>query len=242
MHRSIIPFIMACLGITLVALARDMPLFDWEISKVVADFPPNFYVKQSPWTTRLGESVLDDSLDNGAYFLWQVYTPMGDKDVCSPIGLKPDAKFSKSGEFLERISANLYHNVFSWSSQEIIFGPMLLFCGIYIWWFTIWYKRPISEATIFTVLIVIVFCFLQASIWRVLRWRVMPALACAIFTPPHPYSGTFSFSARLLGVHFEMLAVLLIGVCLEVGAVVVILSQIRKAIIQRKESAKSAVG
>ena len=70
----------------------------------------------------------------------------------------------------------------------------------------------------------------------------MPALACAIFAPPHPYSGTFTFSAKLSGVHFEMLAVLFTGVGLELGAVVVILNQIRKAIMQRKESAKLAVG
>ncbi len=129
MLRSIIPFVLACFGITLVALARDMPLFDWEISKIVADLPPNFHVQPSPWTTRLGESVLGDSLDDGAYFLWQVYTPMGDKDVCSPVGLKPDAKLSQTGEFLERLSANFYQKVFSWSSQEIIFGPILFSVG-----------------------------------------------------------------------------------------------------------------
>ncbi len=70
----------------------------------------------------------------------------------------------------------------------------------------------------------------------------MPALPCALFLPSHPYYGTITFTARLLKVHYEMLAVLFTGVCLELGAVAVILRQIIKAIMQRKESVQSVVG
>src|SRR6266498_51978 len=105
MFRSIIPFVLVCLGITIVGLARDMPLFDWKISEIVADLPPNFHVKPSPWTTRLGESVLGDFSKNGSYFLWQIYAPMGNgTNVCSPVGSKPIVKRSMIDETLERIS------------------------------------------------------------------------------------------------------------------------------------------
>ena len=77
MLRSIIPFVLVCLGFAVVGLARDMPLFEWEISKMTADLPPDFHVKPSPWTTRLGDFTTwyGKPLDHSTSFLWQVYTP-----------------------------------------------------------------------------------------------------------------------------------------------------------------------
>jgi hypothetical protein len=243
MLRSIIPFVLVCLGITLVALARDMPLFDWEISEIVVDIPPGFDVKPSPWTTRLGETVLGEAFDDGGYFLWQVYTSMGNStDVCSPLGPKPIAKLSQNDELLERISINFYQKVFSWSAHWSIVGLILFLSGVYIWWFTIWYKHPISRAVIFTGIVTMMFCLLQVSIWRILAGRVMPALPCTLFLPAHPYSGTITFNANLSKIHYEMLIVLFTGVCFELGAIGVMLRQMMRAIMQRKESAQSAVG
>ena len=241
MPRSIIPFVLVCLGFTLVGLARDMPLFEWEIKEIVADLPPDFHVKPSPWITRLGESVLGDSSDDSSYFLWQVYTPMGNgKDVCSPVGPKPVAKRSHNDEVLERVSIGFYQKVYPWLwSLSWLF---LFLSGFYVWWFAILYKRPISEAVIFTVLITIMSCFLFDNVWRPLTGRVMPALPCALFLPSHPYSGTITFNANLSKIHYEMLIILFIGVSLELGAVGVMFRQTMKAIMQRKESAQSDVG
>jgi hypothetical protein len=92
-----------------------MPLYEWEISEMVADLPPNFHVKPSPWTTRLGESVLGDSSDDSSYFPWQVYTPMGNStNICSPVGSRPVVKRSKKDETLERISLGFYQKVYPW--------------------------------------------------------------------------------------------------------------------------------
>jgi hypothetical protein len=55
-------------------------------------------------------------------------------------------------------------------------------------------------------------------------------------------SGTVTFNARLSTVHYETLLVLFTGVIAEVGAFVVMLRQIMKAIIERKSSVESDVG
>ncbi len=248
MLRSIIPFVLVCLGLTAVGLARDMPLFEWEISKITADLPPEFHVKPSPWTTRLGESILGDfttwygePLDHSTSFLWQVYTPMDDgKDVCSPVGSTPVAKRSQNDETIEQVSMGFYQNVYPWLWG--ISWLILFLSGIYVWWFAILYKRPIFEVVIFTVIIMIMSCMFFENVLRPLAARVMPALPCSLFAESHSYSGTITFNARLLKVHYEMLVVLFAGVCLELGAVVVMVRQTIKAIMQRKESAPSAAG
>jgi len=241
MLRSIIPFVLVCLGFTIVGLARDMPRFEWEISDINADIPPDFHVQPSPWTTRLGESVLGDSSDDNSYFLWQVYTPSGNgEDSCSPVGSKPVVKRSQNDETLERVSIGFYQKVYPWLWG--ISWLLLFLSGNYVWWFAIWDKRPISEAVIFTVIILVMSCFLFDNVWRPLAGRVMPALSCIPLAESQPYSGTITFNANLSKIHYEMLLVLFTGVCLELGAVGVILRQTMRAIMRRKESAQPVVG
>jgi len=59
MHRSFIPFLLASIGYSIVLLATSLPLFEWQINDVVADYPPVFEVQLSPYrvTTRLGEDL-----------------------------------------------------------------------------------------------------------------------------------------------------------------------------------------
>jgi hypothetical protein len=242
MFRSLIPFVLVCLGFTLVGLARDMPLFEWETSEIIADLPPDFQVKPSPWTTRLGESVLGDSSDDSSYFLWQIYTPMGNStDVCSPVGSKPTVKRSRIDEAFERISLGVYQEVYPllWGISWLL----LLVSGLYVWGFATSYKRPIYEPIIFTTIIIIFFCFFFFdNVLRPLTGRVMPALPCGFFLPSHPYSGTITFTAKLSKIHYEMLMVLITGICFELGAIGVMVRQIRMAPMTEKESAQSVVG
>jgi hypothetical protein len=185
-----------------------MPLFDWGMSDVVADSPPNFQIKPSILTTRLGESV---------------------SDVCSPAGARSVTRLSQNDELLERISTNFYQKVFPWLWS--LSWLLLFLSGMYIWWFANWYKHPISEAIIFTVLSMIMFCWFLINVWHPLSARVMLSFPCPVV-----------FNAKLSKVHYEMLVVLFTGICLELGAIGAIFRQIMRAITQRKESAQSAVG
>ncbi|MFN8403587.1 MAG: hypothetical protein U0V48_08515 [Anaerolineales bacterium] len=240
MFRSFIPFFLACLGFAIIGLARDMPLFEWQISQIVADIPPDFHFKPSPWKTRLGESVLGDSSDKGSYFLWQIYTPMGDSsDVCSPVGSKPIAKRSRIAETLEHISLGFYQKVYPW-----LWGTswlILFLSGLYVWGFANVYKRPFYEPVIFSALLTIIFCFFFDNVLRPLSGRVMPALPCEMFLPSHPYSGTIAFTAHLSKIHFEMPIAMFIGIGLQLGAIGVMVRQIREAPIPEKESAQSVM-
>ncbi len=241
MLRSFIPYVLVCLGFTIVGLARDMPLFEWEVSEIIADIPPHYHVKPSPWTTRLGESVLGDPTDDNAYFLWQVYTPSGDGEYsCSPVGSKPLVQRLQNDEALERISIGFYQRVYPW-----LWGTswlLLFLSGIYVWWFAFWHKRPIAEPILFTVIIVVMSCFLFDNVWRVLASRVMPALSCIPIPEPQPYSGAITFNVNLSKIRYEMLGVLLTGIGLELGAIGVMVRQTKRVIMQSKESSQPAVG
>ena len=235
MFRSIIPYVLVCIGFTLVGLARDMPFFEWEISEISADIPPGFHVRPSPWTTRLGESVLGDSLDNGSYLIWQVYMSTNNgKNVCSLVGMKPVANRSRIDETLERVSMDFYEKIYPW-----LWGVSWLFLclsRVYVLWFAILYKRPVSEPIIFVVIIVIMSCMLFDNVWRPLSARVVHSFVCARFTESHPYSGIITFSANLSKVHFEMLLIFWTGILAELGAIGVVVNQIRRAVIDGKES------
>ena len=241
MLRSIIPFFLACLGFAIIGFARDLPLFEWQISQIVADIPPDFYVKPSPWKTRLGESVLGDSYEDGSYFLWQIYTPMGDSsDVCSPVGSKPIVKRSRIAATLEHISLGFFQNVYPW-----LWGTswlILFLSGSYVWGFAKLYKRPFYEPVRFSALLTIIFCFFFDNVLRPLSGRVMSALPCGMFLPSHPYSGTIAFTAQLSKIHIEMLIAMLIGIGLELGAIGVMVRQTREAPAPEKASAQSVVG
>lgn len=202
MCRSIIPFILVCLGFTLFMFARDMLLFDWEISDAEGSFP-NLQIKPSLLTTRLGESV--------SY-------------VCSPGDGESVVRLSQSDELLERISIYSHQKIFPW-----LWGLSLLLLflsAIYIWWFAIWYKHPTSEAIIFTVLILVMFCWLQIDVWHPLSARVALSFLCPSV-----------FNAKLSKIHYEMPVVLFTGIGLELGAVALVLRQIMRAKMQRKEPA-----
>src|SRR5574339_1081821 len=131
MYRSIIPFILVCLGFTLFMFAQDMLLFDWEISDAESSFP-NLQIKPSLLTTRLGESVLY---------------------VCSPGDGESVVRLSQSDELLERISIYSHQKIFPWLWGLALL--LLFLSAIYIWWFAIWYKHLTTEAIIFTVLILV---------------------------------------------------------------------------------------
>lgn len=238
MFRSIIPYVLICLGFTLIGLARDMPFFDWEISEIVADIPPDYQVKPSPWTIRLGESVLGDSLNDGSYLLWQVNksTDQG-KNVCSLEGMKPIVRRSQIDDVLERVSISFYENVYPW--LRTLSWLLLLLSGMYVWGFAILYKRPVYEPIVFTILITIMFCIFFENVWRPLSGRVITyAFVCDPFTRSNPYSGTITFSANLSKVHYEMLLVFGAGVLAELGALGVMFNQIKGAVTKGKESPK----
>jgi hypothetical protein len=115
----------------------------------------------------------------------------------------------------------------------------LLFIGVmlsisYMWWFLLHEKQDrashVVMAVFLTVIAVIIFVFLS----QVIR-RAGPAVGQI----PYYYEiwdchGMVTFSARLSKIHYETLIVLLASILAEVGALVVMLHQIRIAVSERK--------
>ncbi len=77
MHRSLLPFTLASLGHVIVLLAIYIPLFEWQISGIVTDFPPTYdvHISSHPLTTILGEALSTDS------YLGKVYVSK-DEAIC----------------------------------------------------------------------------------------------------------------------------------------------------------------
>jgi len=106
--------------------------------------------------------------------------------------------------------------------------------GIYIWWFTIWYKRPIWKALVLAVVFTGVAVFIFIVLTQIVRpflWRV--GASPEYFGTLDCYSGTVTFNVALSKVHYEMPILLFAGILLELGALGIMVRQIIKAIIER---------
>ena len=231
MQRSLLPLILASLGFLLLPSGMAMPLFEWQIREIVTDFPSTYNVDipPSPWRASIGEA-----LDDGSYIL-QESRVIGNGGFCRQEGLEFVVRRSQRDEIVERLlNANLKN-----SSYDSWFFPLgfceLLLCGWYIWWFIIMYKHGSAfQAVIFMGIAGFIYVFLIA-IWEVLG----PHLG---YVGLADCAGTITFNARLSKVHYETLLVFWAGVLLELGALGVMAHQIVKAVIQRKQSSRSAMG
>jgi len=233
--QSFIPFVLATLGYFVILLAGDMPLFEWKISKIVPDFPATYEVRvhSSPWIAYPG-----DSLDDGLYIFRNVWVE-SDRKVCSIRDFNFDVRRVDNHHPAEKVLNPSMKNLLrleEWIQIEVLLAL------IYIWLFTIWHERQAGcfPALLFTG--IAVFFYLNVSqIARALAspFRLIFAssdfgvLAC---------SGKVTFNAELLKVQYETPIVLLVGSLLGLGGIVVMLREIIKAIIQRKESTSSTVG
>lgn len=225
--RSLLPFILASLGFAIILSTTNMPLFEWQISGIVTDFPSTYDVniEPSPWTAHLG-----DSLDDGSYIFSEVFVQKDGK-TCSKEDLNFVVRRSQSDEALERVLNFNQKNtlwLFEWNMIDLILS------GIYIWWFTIWYEhRSVSFAVIFTMIAVFIFIFLT----QIVREIAGPLNHIAYFGTMN-CAGTVSFNAVLSKVHYETLAVLFAGTLLELGALGVMVRQVMKAIVERRSGSK----
>jgi hypothetical protein len=227
MLRSLIPFVLASLGFTLIGLTIVMPLFEWQISEIDTGLPHEFQINPV-WTAKPGESLADDS-----YILRQVVIQENGYD-CSPGELIYVARRSPGDERVEQIALDVYEKTTQWLTGlnltgQITMASVLLLCGIYILWFTIWYNRPFSETIISTTVAVLLLAFL-INVWRILT-PITGNFSCR----PEVH-GAVSFDAKLSKVHYETLLVLLFGISAEVVALGIIVRQMIKAATKSKEA------
>ncbi len=220
MRRSLLPLFLASLGFILIALVINMPLFEWQISDTVTNLPREVQFKPSPWITKFGESLTDDS-----YI--EVYIP-NEKIPCRPERLSSTVRRSRIDEVLEEIALNINKNIIPWLSDRSAFGFLLFLCGMYIWWFTIRYKRPAYEAIISTV-VAFMFLGVLINVWRLFFHKIGSPLCLGL-------QGTITLSAALSKIHYETLIVFLGGILLELGALGVMVRAIIKAISESKVS------
>ncbi len=144
----------------------------------------------------------------------------------NPENLDPVVRRSESEETLERVTRNINRSIFPW------LWFLLFLSGSYVWWHIVYHKHSIAEAFISTVIAVVFLCILLDS----------TRFFYAHIGSSECLAGTITFDAKLSKIHYETLFALIASLLAEVGAVGIMLGQIRRAIMQRKESSKLSVG
>jgi len=148
-----------------------------------------------------------------------------DRKDLLPENLRFVVRSSQSGRIVEEITRNIDRDILP------LLWLLMFLCGIYIWWYAIYNKRTIAEVLVSPLVAMILLCVL---------------INAGRFFYPYPYFFLWcfqgAFNAELSKIHYETLLVLFAAFLAEIGAIVVMLSQIRHAIIRRKDAAQSAVG
>jgi hypothetical protein len=227
--RSLLPYILASLGLFITFFWERMPLFEWQISDVATDLPSTYDVsiEPSPWTAYIG-----DSLDDGLYISREISVESAGKS-CREEDFNFVVRAPQNNKALETaLNFNNLENLLwleQWSAIEI------LICIIYVWLFTIWYEGPsgIGYAAVYTGIAGCIY-FLGSQIARAFGSHRLLAYGYGVLD----CYGTVTFNAALSKIHYEMLIVLLAFVLLELGAFGVMFHQIKNAVIERKEGSR----
>jgi hypothetical protein len=199
-----------------------MPLLEWHVGEIVTDFPSTYQVKisPSPWKAALG-----DALDDGSYILQEIRV-IGNGSFCRKENISFVVRRSPNDLVVEQgLNGNLknYSWLFAWGLSELILSSM------YVWWFIIKYKHgsPSQVATLMGT----VGCI---SVFLILVSRVLgPQLGYAGISDCF---GTVTLTAKLLKVHYETLIVLLVCILAELVSLGVIVSQVIRAGIEKKQA------
>ena len=138
----------------------------------------------------------------------------------------PIVRRSWGEETLERVTRNINRNVFPW------LWLLLFLSGIYLWWHAVHHQQSRTGAFISIVVAFMFLCILLGS--------------TRFFYPDIVSSecleGTVTFDAKLSKIHYETMFTLFGFVLATLGAVSMMLRQIREAIMQRNDSSKVGVG
>jgi len=212
MHRSLLPLFLASLGSTLFAWALSLPLFEWQVSEIATNPSYDIHFNSSPWTGKFG-----DSLEDGSMIFYQ-FDGSYCENTFDPEELNFVVKRSRSEAILEQITRNINRSFIPW------LWLLIFLSGIYMWWYTLHRKRPVTEALILTVAAVILL-FIMLEVSRPFFAHVASS-ACL--------EGTVTFNANLAKVHYETVIIFFTGILLELGALGIMLHSMVKAIMRKK--------
>jgi hypothetical protein len=204
-----------------------MPLFEWHISAT----DTTLSVEAQFVTTKLRSALNNEFYVNGGFSIMN--------SLCSSENLGITFRRSERDVAIERVALAIDETITPRLFTGYLAALIPLVCIIYIWLFTILYKRPVGEAIAFSTVAVTALCFL-IDLWKLLFVKVGPAFGNPCPGPFLSYPATFN--AVLSKTHYETWILFSIGVLLEVGAFGEMLLQIWRAIFRRIVPSQSAVG
>lgn len=207
------------------------PLFEWQISEVVTDFPSSYDVEifHSPWRAYLGNSLNDKS-----YVFAQIQVSENN-EACSVRDISFVVNWSRKDKLLEQLSLT---RQFNYDSIDWIMGWLLIEVVLsvaYSFWFTHVEHRPVSGTIIPAVVATICFCLIFSQVMRVWGARV----AFDGFADCH---GTITFNAKLSKMYYSIAILSFAGIFAELAALVIMVHQVIMVASKRRESSKSSVG
>lgn len=209
--RNLLPFILASLGYVLIALAWTMPLLEWQISDIVMDIPSTHEGNiRSSWSTKFGEALLDGPrFGIGDVSVVRSAAPFSDN--CGSVDLVVHR--SQHDEKVEQ--GWLTASEFFEDYQLIGGGIVMILAAICIWLFATSHEHRPAGSVIILIIIAATFSCILLMIWY------------SAFSVTHQHynlaydcHATVTLTATLSKIYFGPPAALFAGICLQVGAIV----------------------
>ncbi len=200
MCRSLLPLILVSIGIHIFVLAISTPLLEWQIKEVDSDFPPAYEVHTSTFGTLLGNFPRDSS------YYGQIYVTKGGT-ICPYESMILIERQPHENGAIEQVMRRIKGTYVPW--LENLGAIAICIAVIYMWWFAVWYRRPVLETLFLTGTGMFIFLLLS-QIVRPFLWRVGPTFG--FYGIVDCYHGTILFAVSLIKIHYEMPIVLLVSI------------------------------
>ena len=211
MLRSFIPFILVSLGFTLILWTDRKPLYEWQVGENSPDFSAICDGDvPTQLVTRFGESL--DKSNNSQ-----------NMDLV--------VKLSPKDEVLDHLSLALGSWLFIWSLIETVMSL------IYMWRFLLWDMPDGSSRLGLAMFLTVLAIFICLNLSQLAR-RAGPVIGWIPYFSFSDCQGTIIFSAKVVKVYYETLALRFTGILFEAGALGLMAQPFTRVV----ESSKSGVG
>jgi hypothetical protein len=232
MSRSFLPIALVLIGLSMLFYAAIHPLFEWQISEIVTDFPSSYEVDvlHSPWSAYLGDSLIDHS------YVFENISVSENGKGCPESDLHFAVNRSQNDKLLEQL---LLTRLFDY---RWVMGWILIEFGLsvaYSFWYTIWHEdRSVLHTTILAIFAILCFYLIFSQVMR--GWG--PSIGNFLVDNPAKCQGTITFSARLAKTYYSVAVLWFLGAFVELVALAVMVRQIILAVSKGKESHELGVG
>lgn len=212
MKDSLLPSFLAFITLLIIMLTAGAPLFEWRLGAIVPDIREAYDIKRSyPWKTGAAEPVNDETV-----ILKRMEVFYKGERCTNTNRFDLKVSLSPRDSFIETIHIRTF--------KVILWLALLVFIlsTIYHFWVKIWFDKASAFSALFSFLGFLLLYLIP--IWIL----IISGPIVIQHSPPETNicRGVFTLELSLHKIHYDILAILFVGILAEAGATVIMVKRV----------------